>query len=1065
MWSDDLVFLKYDGKAHEDIGRGTLKEVMRSVDEAEGWRHRSVFGYDQSKIVDHFRRCTEHGRTTEGGAPVMAGYSDYGPKDRHHAPVVPIDVDYDSLLFAANKTKRFCEWLDDKGVPFYLWFSGGKGYHIEIHQMTIGYRPHTELPGRMRWFVRELVDRYEEETGQSIAWDDSIYSRNSKIRLPNCARTFDGKIRRKVWLNVRSIGASWDDALVPTYQWGKVQSRRKMPVPTYNPREDFPDVSDPRNAFVAELWDEWEPRRDLVEVHHNSGGEHRTYGNIDDVIREIESESMSERVTDADGTEMIRCRCPNPHHDDWNPSAAVWVESGTGHCFKCGSMSPAEVASYVDVELEEVDEEEEDDHTELAEARKELAEGMSRAMDEGGVHLFTVPVGVGKSYTARRAAENNDKWLYMVDDHELGREVQEDLRGSIHLRSPWMDESRCISEPMDDRGEMPTRKDEIQHRLDRGEPASSVCATCPLNPDSDAFDPSREPCKWREKRDRLEGQDDHGVVAKAYLRFPTALREKMRTRKGMIVDEDPMDDLIPVYNFRLDDLRPLLEVDRKVPLNDGAVRTERMDEAEPTDDTTTVNMPERRAKNSSGMPLHYVNTTVPLPGHRTQSIKLGSLVRPILEDGVLPTHQHVTDETGSVLGQTFRTEEYTEDDPVGWRPTETVMDYVDAEGFVGLEEMEILDECTRFLNVLLSKSLMEATITKDSDGIERLLLKGYNDLEEFDNVILLDASVGEVGKEVYRGIFDDLKIHEIECVNKDTQVVHDPSSTWSRSAKERQKQRHDSGGEEFDRFQRLKTFVRRQTREYGKENVGIISHKECPVIGRLMDALALPDDAYMWYGNLKGKDRFKPKECLIVVGDPSVNGFAYELEKFRWGMNGHVSNITTFGSPWTSPDGSYTLRYDTVHPLTTPNQGLDFPEWIYKKIIRDPIYQAIGRIRGIEHDSTVYYFGSPWPGQHTVDQFDYIVDPDLLHDNHQVYDPVDLRTAEIMVNQSMMSLSEISRQTGLSRGFLRSMKNDAQRDRKSEIIEWLYKDEGMTQKEVAEELDVSPRTVRNHLKS
>ena len=54
------------------------------------------------------------------------------------------------------------------------------------------------------------------------------------------------------------------------------------------------------------------------------------------------------------GSQWIKCVCPNPDHNDSNPSAGVNIESGIVHCFSCGYG-----AKFVELhDTEDLDEEE-----------------------------------------------------------------------------------------------------------------------------------------------------------------------------------------------------------------------------------------------------------------------------------------------------------------------------------------------------------------------------------------------------------------------------------------------------------------------------------------------------------------------------------------------------------------------------------------------------------------------------------------------------------------------------------------------------------------------------------
>lgn len=1132
--------------AHEDDWEGIQHAALHS-----GARFRSLFSYDYATWIDFLENGDPE--LTKTGCPK---YGDFPEDVPYTARTVVIDVDSDELYWAASPTLRFCEWLDSRQVPFRLWHSGKKGYHVCIPRGAVGYGRETGLAGTMKRFVKLLIDEFVDETGGSAPpIDEKVYNRSRKIRLPgDCRGEIAGAVRYKSPIRPLDIEGSthcgWD------FTTQEPDEFLLLPEP-YSPKE-----------YLVDLWERAKqtPSR-TVTVHQPFPRSARTsdgsaeWKNLEDLVAEIERRPKSIR-----SGSMVRHSCVNPAHTDRNPSAAIWDDGGY-NCFKCGKYGAAKVAEWMGFDLERSESSrsksssEDPEEKTLSDARDELMRTMRGFLYGEANAVFTVPVGVGKSWTARRLAEEDGpvavlepgedaiglelqfdadefpvtysranwvediSWIdwqpqrtfgFLGDSYDLLREQIADLPRGEALDKPWVLEDRCESEPMGQEGKKSTRRKEIEWRESIGEPKGSVCATCPLNPDSPAFDDTRESCEYRKQLETMRENDDIAWLAKAYVGIPERMEEFTSQCTHIICDEDIVPYIHPVRSFDVDKLR--------------------------------------RAESSAA--------TIPYAGSEEKSLRVGELISLLLE-GNVPV---ATDDGGGRLIHRWtrtanwegRPADLDPNDPdAEWKARDNRVYNLPEEGDrpvdITFGDLSVNAEAQRLLGFLKYNLIQDAAVR---DGI--LYVRGVIEWTEYLSscqMLVLDASHSELDKMATRqltrrvpevsveeweaereamierkrqawiedqggGLMADddeapdfeamvpksppnagmrrvePSFHEIEISNKDTTVIHDPSAMFSRQGKVRfikrfDDERDDDGG--CDRLTPLIELVDHLVDDAdGEDNIGVISHKQSPqdefFIDRLFDECASDlnaDDHFMYFGNLRGKDRFKGVEHLVIIGDPGLPTPAFRAEMMRWRGKPEKPFLREEGEPeapniideecgYTPFDGRYSLHYPAISPDTDRERevhGHSLVRHVWDRLLQRELYQAVGRARGIEHDCKVWLFSATHPGSLVKTQFTHEIDKRLLTSKKsqakhvEVIDMDDYREAFQRANMTMDTYEDIAEDTDLRAETVSNMtKANSKRARRREFAWWLIEKEGLTQKKVAKKLQRSARQVRRWLK-
>lgn len=907
---------------------------------AQGFNHRSLFTFPDTSLrqkgfptlTNHLDRKRKLGDVLDSGAPKVSGFHSILP---YTAVSVIVDFDHDLYAVSAVQTKILTDYLDSISAPYFLWYSGNRGYHVEILRSAIGYGAATDLDVRMKAFVRELVKEAEVFTGKRFykgVIDYGLYSRTHNIRLPN---SIEPGRSYKILLTAEMLTAKDD--------FGMGRADRPSLIPSY--------ANQAKHPVLSEIWNRYEAYKSPVEVLQarslpGYAGGQITYQNVSELFEHVASQPLSKVGSDSYGNLKVECRCPNPNHPDLKPSAAVW-EAGTGHCFKCGSFSPQTLAQWLGIKL--VMNAPTKPLTSLQEARAKLSSEMESNWTTEGIHVWKIPVGVGKSHTAKLLIDKmGASASYSTPSHHMGSEHARDLAAD-HLRAPWEVESRCISEPMLN-GTMPTRQTEMIYVDSLSEPRASVCATCPLNPKSKDFDASRAPCGFLALKEQVTGSEETLVHAHAYLQHPNAKAKLNSGRDLWVYDESPMTNIIAVETFSLDAVRALHSQDREVPTILGK------------------------------MPLSKV----------VEPLLRGELNPRFLTPKVVAGEQRYD----SLISSHYNTASFTDSSATA-RVSQSVMDLVDEDGFLGLHDLQVDEEATRLLNVLTRKDATHAGIYIDEHtGKETLMLRFVADLSIWpETVHILDATITPVDAmmlEAYTG--REVHYHEITCTDSSTVILHDPSCTMSRASLGRQLERHDDPQhDDFDRYASVLSLCSKLIADDGQDQIGIVGHKDSEYATRLLEDLGLDEKThYMWYGNLRGLNGFTERRNLVVLGDPSPHPIAFATEAFRTigKVDKQVVGMTTRKNPTQGvhyeyvpnayPEheirrAGYALNYQTLQP----SEGI-LHQHVYDRVIRDEMYQGIGRIRGLHGDKRIYLLSHVAPNTDLMNQHEYRLKPGLV---------------------------------------------------------------------------------------
>ena len=1149
--------------AHGDDDWSAIKNAALTA----GASFRSLFSFD----YEAWHEWAQKDSTPENGwgQPKLGDFPADVP---YTAKSIVIDVDGEALGLVAPQVKHLCEWMDRAALPFRLWHSGKKGFHIEIPREAVGYEPSVDLAWTMKKFVKRFLQYVGERTGRATPpIDDSLYNRTRKIRLPADPRgEIAGHPRFKSPLTPELVTPQsnwgWDCCTTQPDNVGTMDRRYIDPCP-----------------MLQEIWQDAKQDVRPVEVHDQTSlarpSRKREFTNLQGLIAEVESQPSAER--DADG--WINLRCPNPEHDDLTPSAGVRVDNGVCHCFKCGNFSPQQLAAWLGYALEEkdhVDEDEVDESTSLEDARTRLMREMRGSLYGDGNHVWRVSVGVGKSWTMRRLAVESDPtvvleegqwartlgeddipdevlakigledlsenpadhpWLpnwaqgaayidwdpqqhrcfaFMADSYDLLREQFGDLEIGIPLDKPWELEPGCLTEEMGHEGRMPTRAEEIEWRESIGETRASVCATCPLNPSSDAWDPEDDldPCGYQKRRQELFETSDVVWLPKAYLGVPTKMKDYTEQATHIIVDEDIIPYLMKAISLDAHRLRDVEASGVELPWGGdgetkriGEVIARLLDGEMPLGENAGQQVIERWASTASW------ETRDPEAGVWGTDDRIMTIGNPDADEQDIGFDDMELNEEAQQLVAFLRhnllTGVHVEDGTLWLQGAADWTDYLKSCSLQVLDA-SLDDRDELLLDYWLAQNVQAWTESEwNAERERRIERKEKSWADENDRMVGMDYDdkpcfEERVPEEPPGGWTKSVppSFHSIQLHTSETTIVHDPSSLFSRNGKSNLLSRHSEPDptdpkSKFDRMGALIDFIDELVRDAGPENVGIISHKpqeDGDFIHTLFSELETDqlniDDDFLYYGNLRGMDQMKDRDNVVIIGDPSVPEQAFQdemmrmwgrpykpysvphLERFRWerGEREWPTDVVAMDQPHTVRDGSYTLHYKTLVPQTeyeTKKAGVSLTEYCWDRLITREIYQAIGRARGHSNPSTIYLLSARWPGEVAKGEFSYVIDEELLvskSSQARHVDSIDMSAheeARRRVRKTVDSISGIMRDTNLSRSTIEAKRtSDSWRARVKEVC-WVLSDEGVTQKRLADHFGVSTRQVRRWIKS
>jgi len=1022
----DQLYLLYDRKAHfkrKGVWASEFSESPFEMD-ADEWKYRSVYTYKAP--------------ASRSGDPI--GDAPYD------AEVFFLDIDEKSPYEALAALSVVRGFFRKHGIPHYVWYSGGKGYHVEIHKSVVGWEPSNDLSARFQYLARELQKRIRDEMGYHYRYDSVVYGRDRKYRMPLCRHERTG--RYKTLLPSSSLQKG------PSHILGATQKRREPPIKRY--------VESEQSEYLREIWDAYEPYQGSVEVRHSQIVENAGYINLDGI-----DEALLSHDRDAeDRGDRISCKCL--FHEDRSPSAVLFRPTRRLYCSVCDrTWGPSTVARALGFNLERATE------NGIEEAREEAARRIREIVAANQSAALEVPVGVGKTHYVREILREQGKSaLYLADTHDLMERHQLESGGEgSHLAKYETLEPRCRDLPYhrfrDDEGNAPlnvpsrARAIELRPRQDKG----PICGTCPLNPNSKHWDPeiagedgacNYQLAKSAEKTDESGGSTSR--MWKGHLSMKDLLAEYAEGHDYLVCDEDTVEFILPTHTA------PLAAVRRAL-----------------------------RAVGDQVAPAKSLGLTY-----------WRDLLEPLLA-GEMPESLRQLDlkqYESSASVWSWDVEDSGSHDAV-----DKDGDIDSAEVEVGFDSYGLDREATELL-MTIQRGISHVRVWEDYEGQEFVSLRGPARLYDLDiPVLILDASMHEMDLHIYRIWKPELQHIKIGCANRDSKIIQDPSASWARSCQGRFLKRHEGyveGSEEVegpDRLGRLIERIRRDLRD--GEGVGIIGHgssggtaddgleiiNPCGSVAQIFSevrGLDLQGD-FMWYGNLKGSNQLEGKTKIYVLGSASVNGAAYEIEMCRLALD--ISLPLSWDTGYEAEDGSYKITgYPMRRPLTYEeaqekygssshseyrkdpetgalsrwdrNEGqtaVDVGHYLLHRLERAPLYQAVGRARPFGSDVTVVVlagYDSPHEG------LDYEVRPDYLGSKAEgvVMDQEQYRVASYLVNQTYIPYTEIERRTGLDRRTVKGLEYVAREvRRKSEINRMML--EGKDVKQMVESTGLSKTTV------
>lgn len=1036
LYPDDLVYLVYDAKKHLGYRMVRVWDIHRIDPQYNPYR--SIFTYKRGEIAGW-----DAPNKLAGGQPSLAGMPARVP---YSAPVLPIDIDAPTLMHAAADAHHICVFLESVGAPYHLFYSGKKGFHIEIPDIAIGILPALNLAELAEDFVRRIIDA----TGVDSI-DGGIYTRHHKYRVTNCPR--EGGTR-KIWLPDRKF--------LRAYARLEEFSRHGGPreIPPYWGRGIKP------SPVLVDMWEAaTQYINGLPPVTVLSGarrGANKAFFDEGDIRVLVERLRAADGVSEAPDSKAA-IRCPNPAHNDRTPSAVSWP-NGWVFCSSCGeNFSPSKVGSWIGVRVrqEEVKEEVKDDAdvpTEtLEEARARVSREIYDAVGKGESFVARVQVGVGKSTAIRSALRDLGKSaLYMAPTHEMLAEAVDHLAGP-HLRPYWELEPRYMDLPFPqeeslitpavrrERGLCPAYNpdtgvyqplsffDEAEYRVQAlGRSKMEVLVQAPFHPLNPDRDPTLEACRYMAVlQEIIDGGDD--VPVTGIMGIPTGASQRvMHTayaasahiglssmakmaagRDLVIIDEDPIAWMAPTEAFAVADLTCLLSEDvcggREVVVADYGG--------------------------------HRPPETIPLREYFDCLLATGKAPRDRVWVAGAGREGLLSREEWKDLDMDLDAGRITTG---GRRP-----DLSEGPAFIGLNLPTVHEAATRFVALMAGGRVTRTQRYVDHAGRAYLIVSTMRDLSALKTlpVAVLDASADHLTCRALELALDrPLRVIESHAHNPGTKVLHDPERGWSRAAAARYMGEVAEGGEGASQeIAALTAYVKGLTGV-----VGCISQKNNAVISHLIKGGLLDPRYAGHYGALRGLNRLEGVDHLILLGDPAVADLAYAMEACRWAVD--VSECITYGVGYEGHE--YRLNYPRVRPVAGSAAG----GFIYKRLIIDELYQAMGRARGLGHDVTIHALCAP-----DVKCSDYTYE--LVAGDMRAYGPkIDRVRLWDLLLRSFLPATKIARETGLGLDRVRALMGpDIDAARLAFMTRLL--DDGMTQTEVARVMMTSRRNVSQKIQN
>ena len=1070
------------------------------------WKYRSVFSYyrrDLRNFADYWMK--QHTATQATGSddevaeweqehlltegqPKLSLFPANGKnigqviKTYHHAGlhrVFPIDIDCkDSPEVAAAMARDLCYFLDDIGTEYHLFFSGKKGYHVEIEVSQFTTVNAAFLSGD-EWVLipatKVAATRIASLAGVEI--DTSVYRRHQKWRRCGCPR--EGG-RHKIWLDDASTLRHWQK--FPALSKDERAYNRRPPELGYN---DTNDVLNRVWERSVELVQSEPPVRVFASGHLPKGrGGYIDYE--DDSIRSLCAavERQSRYVKPMGTYKMVQC--PAPGHRDRDPSA-ILNQNGVVTCLKCGKFSPGQVAGFVGISLtvegtqkppqEELDgglerppdkewnamslrqrtrwyevykkTKVDSDPSDIDEMRSELGEALDDVIANGDSAFVRASVGLGKSHSTRvKIVEQGLNVLWLAPTHELLEEAAEHFQklgstGHRHLKKFDDVAPKCHDVPMStgsymdgddkrrllgERTSTPSRADEIEFRQgEMGLTRGSVCGTCPRNHRSESYDPNHPlgRCPFIEHVEQFFDDDGEPTLLdiftgagnqKIYL-MPTA-------HVGLSTLDKVMDnvDLVVIDEAAHDWISPVTSFEKS--------------------ELQRLVTPE------------FMDIEVWQHPHTNEIFTFRDLWNAIWKKGTWSVFQLFKQSFTDVLDMVPAQQMGPDDGIVFDDGLDLAIEMAGGgpSAYIGLEADSSYPAVVRFLRMLKQGQIISMEPTVDHNGNEHLIVVESRDMSWADEtpVLVLDATATPHDGRRYQLAFDR-RFRDLKFIaeNEATEVVQDPEKRWSRSKVDdclTDPETSDKPVQDLlDYVSKLDGFI------------GVVSWKDNPIVDKMIVEGVTSPELVAHYGALRGLDRLAGVDHLLVLSDPTVNELALKMEWCRRGGSMHdYRDHIEYTEGYRS--STYILDYPVPRGITYEG------EQVIEHVVEDEVVQAIGRARGLSNDCQIHVLCA-YEGR--MEEFPYRVECGMVRKgsaDRKLQKTANMDRVWYEALHTFKSKKAIARDSNVSYSTVKKTLDGFDLDPfRTRHAKRLYEQLG-SWKKVADKMDTSPRTLRSKRK-
>ena len=237
------------------------RRLITTVDEVDSYWDKSQ-GLDTGRSWQFFDKSINDFCNYHNGSPSgFQGISD--------SPIIPIDIDNTDTTNLKDVLNHFGEIIGDL-ESINLYYSGKKGYHIEIPSGYFGVEPCDRLPERIKRMVMEM----------NIDADLSLYKMHQLWRMNNSLNVSGGCYKTKLDITDILDGMELED----------IKLRAKLPEV-----ESFEMTTDGRNCpTVAVLQHLWESTHDITKLRVAGGvNEGKRNDNATDTAYSLKTQQYS----------------------------------------------------------------------------------------------------------------------------------------------------------------------------------------------------------------------------------------------------------------------------------------------------------------------------------------------------------------------------------------------------------------------------------------------------------------------------------------------------------------------------------------------------------------------------------------------------------------------------------------------------------------------------------------------------------------------------------------------------------------------------------------------------